>query len=243
MRLAGSALDGFALKADGTAWGWGFNDQGQLGDGTTTTRSAPVQVAGLSGLTAVATAKDHGLAVQGGTGQVWAWGADNYHQLGDGGSMTPRTTPVAVPGLAGAVDVAAGTGFSLALMADGRVYGWGRLGGFYWTTPTWLTELSGIIAIRAGLSHALALKSDGTVWSWGDNAMGQLGRGAGHAASDIAQVPGLAGVLGIHALEQSSYAYGSGFLYAWGDDDTGQLGLGRPVFWPAPNPVQGVVLF
>ena len=110
-------------------------------------------------------------------------------------------------------------------------------------TPTRLAGLSSIIAIRAGYAHALALKADGTVWSWGDNSLGQLGRGAGHAAADIAQVPGLAGAHGIHALLWASFAYGPGFLSAWGNDGPADLGLGRPTFRTAPLPVQGVTLF
>lgn len=82
-----------ALKADGSVWAWGFNSSGQLGNGATTNSFTPVQVSGLSGVTAVAAGGDHAFALKAGT--VWAWGDNYYGQLGDG-STTNRTTPVIV---------------------------------------------------------------------------------------------------------------------------------------------------
>ena len=62
-----------ALKSDGTVWAWGYNAEGQLGDGTTTSRFSPVQVSGLSGVAAIAGGVYHSLAVRT-DGTVWAWG-------------------------------------------------------------------------------------------------------------------------------------------------------------------------
>jgi alpha-tubulin suppressor-like RCC1 family protein len=80
-----------ALRSDGTVWAWGSNEDGQLGDGTTTNRSTPVQVSGLSNVTAVAAGASHSLALRG-DGTVWAWGGRNFGQLGDG-----MTAVIAVP--------------------------------------------------------------------------------------------------------------------------------------------------
>src|ERR1700730_18541739 len=71
-----------AAKSDGTAWGWGYNRFGQLGNGTTTSSLTPVQVSGLSGVTAVANGNDHSLAVKS-DGTVWAWGGNGQGDLGD----------------------------------------------------------------------------------------------------------------------------------------------------------------
>ena len=75
-----------ALKSDGTVWAWGHNIYGQLGDGTTTTRTTPVPVAGLSNVVAIASGDWHSLALKS-DGTVWAWGWNPVGQLGDG---TPR---------------------------------------------------------------------------------------------------------------------------------------------------------
>jgi alpha-tubulin suppressor-like RCC1 family protein len=95
-----------ALKADGTVWAWGYNYYGQLGDGTTVSKSTPVQVSGLTGVTAIAAGGSHSLAVKG-DGTVWTWGYNVYGQLGDG-TNTQRETPVQVSGLTGATAIAAG---------------------------------------------------------------------------------------------------------------------------------------
>ena len=86
-----------ALKSDGTVWLWGYNSNGQLGDGTTTQRSAPVQVSGLTGVTATAAGMSHSIVIKN-DGTVWSWGYNGYGQLGDG-TTTQRTSPVQVSGL------------------------------------------------------------------------------------------------------------------------------------------------
>src|SRR5687767_5150547 len=103
---------------------WGNNGNGQLGDGTTTKRYAPVAVTGLSGgVSAVAGGYAHSLAVK--DGGVWAWGFNGFGGLGDGTTADERTTPVAVTGLSGGVSaVAGGYAHSLAVK-DGGVWAWG----------------------------------------------------------------------------------------------------------------------
>ncbi|MZQ82356.1 RCC1 repeat- and reductase domain-containing protein [Paenibacillus sp. 5J-6] len=88
----------FAIKNDGTLWAWGYNDFGQLGDGTTgSTYLSPVQVAGLSGVTAVSASGTFTVA-QKSDGTVWAWGHNYWRELGDG-TRIDRYTPVQVTGL------------------------------------------------------------------------------------------------------------------------------------------------
>src|SRR5262249_50383767 len=72
------ALDGggghsLALEQDGTVWAWGGNTEGELGDGTTTDRSAPVKVLGLSDVAAISAGLSHSLALNR-DGTVWTWG-------------------------------------------------------------------------------------------------------------------------------------------------------------------------
>ncbi|NWF84209.1 MAG: hypothetical protein HXY18_10305 [Bryobacteraceae bacterium] len=113
-----------ALRNDGTVWCWGSNDSGQCGDGTSgNQRPTPVQVAGLSGVIAIAAGGSHSLAVKS-DGAVWAWGSNSNGQLGDGttsGAFLPRQ----VPGLTGVVSAAGGYAHSLVLDSSGRVWAWG----------------------------------------------------------------------------------------------------------------------
>ena len=96
-----------ALKADGTVWTWGWNVSGQLGDGTTTQRTSPVQVPSLTDVVAIAGGWVHSLALKR-DGTVRAWGNNSSGQLGDGTS-TQRLTPVSVLSLTNVVAIAAGT--------------------------------------------------------------------------------------------------------------------------------------
>ena len=171
-----------ALKNDGTVWAWGWNNFGQLGDGTTTRRTSPVQISGLSAVTAIAVESDHTVALKD-DGTVWAWGSGDYGQLGDGTTTFRRTTPGQVSDLSGAVAIAAGYTHIVALKDDGTVWAWGdnwngTLGDgttITRTLPVQVLEQSEIAEIAAGGHYTMMLKDDGTVWGWGENKYGQLG--------------------------------------------------------------------
>ena len=109
--------DAFVTKigesTSGTVWAWGRNDSGQLGDGTTLQRTTPVQVSGLTNMTAIAGGNYHTIAVKN-DGTVWTWGGNWYGQLGDG-TTTDRTNPVQVSGLTDVTSIAGGASHSIAL--------------------------------------------------------------------------------------------------------------------------------
>jgi alpha-tubulin suppressor-like RCC1 family protein len=106
-------VDAEALVAPGTLLAWGSNSSGQLGDGTTTDRTAPVPVPGLAGVSAIAAGNGHVLALLS-NGTVRAWGNNGNGQLGDG-TKNDRSTPAPVPGLTGVVALAAGSTTELSL--------------------------------------------------------------------------------------------------------------------------------
>src|SRR5262249_11378416 len=247
--IAAGNFHSLALKSDSTVWAWGWNGQGQLGNGTFTTArpwgiATPAQVPGLTGVVAIA-AGGHSLALKP-DGAVWAWGDNQYGQLGSG-SFTPSAiaSPAPVPGLTGVVAISAGGGHSLALKSDGTVWAWGwnsvgQLGSGAFTTsapygsatPAQVPGLTGAVAISAGGRHSLAIKSDGTVLAWGNNYHGQLGNGAftttdPRGIATPAQVPGPTGVGAISAGGSHSLAIKSdGTVWAWGWNGQGQLGNG-----------------
>jgi alpha-tubulin suppressor-like RCC1 family protein len=221
------------VKPDGTVRVWGYNVHGQVGDGSTTNRTSPVQVPGLSGVTALATGGYHNLALRQ-DGTLWAWGKNAQGQLGVE-PISDRTSPVQVPGLSGITTLAAGTYHSLALRQDGTVWAWGynssgQLGdgsATHRTSPVQVPGLSGVTAIAAGDTHTVALRQDGTVWAWGNNDNGQLGDGSLTTRSSPTQVPGLSGVTAIATGHYHSLALRQdGTVWAWGNNDNGQLGDG-----------------
>ena len=136
-----------------------------------------------SGVTMVVGGGTHTLALKQ-DGTVWAWGANEHAQLGDG-SKTNRNFPVQVQGLDSVIAVAAGGAHSLALKSDGTVWAWGNNSngqlGIGRTTltqffPVQVTNLSSVVAIASGSHHNFAIKSDGTVWAWGGNLERSTGR-------------------------------------------------------------------
>jgi len=89
-QVAAGAGFGVALKADGTVWTWGLNEQGQLGDGTVSNKQVPQQVPNLPAITQISTGIGHVLALAS-DGTVWAWGANDKGQVGEPRShVTPQ---------------------------------------------------------------------------------------------------------------------------------------------------------
>ncbi len=94
--IAAGRAHTLALKTDGSLWAWGFNSDGQLGDGTNTTRTTPQQI--LTGVAAIAAGDYHTLALKT-DGSLWAWGYNSTGQLGDG-TTTTRYRPTQLTGVA-----------------------------------------------------------------------------------------------------------------------------------------------
>jgi hypothetical protein len=112
-----------AVLQDGSAWCWGLNDRGQLGDGTAYDRARPVAVAGLPPARSVAAGWGFTCAATA-SGEAWCWGANDEGQLGDGGAEQERWTPGPIPGLANVTRVVAGDG--ACAIAGGEVWCWGQ---------------------------------------------------------------------------------------------------------------------
>jgi len=123
--VAGGESFSLALRDDGAVWAWGENGvHYRLGDGTSTNRSTPARVLGLTGVIAISTNWRHSMALKS-DGTVWTWGSNDNTALGYL-TPSPQTVPKAVPGLSGAVSIAASGKHSLAITSDHGVWGWGR---------------------------------------------------------------------------------------------------------------------
>ena len=105
-KIAAGDTHALALLADGTVVGWGRNAEGQIGDGTVTQRTTPVEVALLSDVMAIAAGGSFSLALKD-DGSVWSWGDNAQGQLGNG-TTTDRSSPDQVAGLSDIVQIAAG---------------------------------------------------------------------------------------------------------------------------------------
>jgi alpha-tubulin suppressor-like RCC1 family protein len=219
---------------------WGYNGNGVLGNGTTTSSSTPVPVKLPAGQQFVTLRSDNFSLAVSASGRVYTWGLNGSGELGDG-TTTSRRTPrrVQLPAGVKVKTARAGGDFALALTTGGRLLAWGYNGsgelGTGSTTdhhkPVWVRLRPGvkITAISAGNDSALALTSTGRVLSWGGNLVGELGDGTGaerHVPGYVS-LPKHTRITSIAAGDNTGFAVTSaGRLLAWGYNAFGELGDG-----------------
>ena len=157
------------------------DDQGQLGDGTTTNKNTPTQIL-ASGVSQIAVGHLHSIILKT-DGSLHTFGYNYQGQLGDG-TNTSRNTPTQIL-TSGVSQIAAGHLHTLILKTDGSLhaFGWndfGQLGDGTITNKNTPTQIlaSGVAQIAAGTQHSLILKTDGSLHAFGRNGAGQLGDGS-----------------------------------------------------------------
>lgn len=183
-QLSGGSLHSLGLRSNSTAWAWGLNTSGQLGDNSTTSRASPVSiVGGFTDWIQLSAGGRHSIGLRV-NGTTWAWGNNIDGQLGDN-STTVRSSPVSVVGgFTDWVQVSAGFSHSLGLRSNGTAWAWGlntngQLGDNSTTGKSSPVSVVGgftdWVQLDGGGAHSLALRANGTIWSWGNGAYGKLG--------------------------------------------------------------------
>ncbi|MBO7744465.1 hypothetical protein I8J29_09680 [Paenibacillus sp. MWE-103] len=203
-----------ALKNDGTVWGWGGNEFGQLGDDSRKNALNPVQVKGLPSIVSIA-AGMYTSAALGNGGEVWVWGLETP------GANKAIRKPTRLTGDGKYTAIAIDQMYGTALRSDGTVCMWNNQAWVqpehHMLLPYQVAGLTDIVAISMGA----AVKADGTVWQWSMWDADAQGRVYAE------QVPGVAGAVSIASSGRNHYALlKDGHVLSWGTNEFGQTGLG-----------------
>lgn len=231
-----------AIKKDGSLWGWGYDNTGQLGDGNynfkygksyISSRTKPFKV--MDGVIAVST-NTSGTMVIKKDGSLWGWGFLPY---GDG-KYGERYKPVKI--MDGVTSVSLGNNIVMVIKKDGSLWGWGdnSLGGIgigkAGETPYDVTTLypvkvmDKVASVSVGADHVMAIKKDGTLWGWGNDMAGQLGDGTEwdlKGPDNISAVPikVMDGVASVSTYYQFTIALkNDGSIWTWGWNHYGGIG-------------------
>jgi alpha-tubulin suppressor-like RCC1 family protein len=236
-----------AIKTDGTLWSWGYNAQGQIGDGTQTYRNSPVQVGSETIWAYVGCGNKSSYAIKT-DGTLWSWGQNNIGQLGLG-NTTYYSSPKQIGALTNWLNVAGGYYHAVAVKTNGTIWAWGQntqgqLGQgntINRSSPVQVGALTTWSKTRAIYFSCFGIRSDGTLWSWGQNAAGQLGLGNTTYYSSPKQIGSNTNWASL-ALNGGQSASGlaittSGTLWAWGAGNYGKLGLGNTTYYSVPKQV------
>jgi alpha-tubulin suppressor-like RCC1 family protein len=237
----------FALKDDGTIWGWGSNFTGALGTGDNKDYSSPTQVVGMTDAVAVSAGYKFTLALKK-DGSVWGWGASCSQANKDIAVRLLNSVGSSIKNLQG--------GYYDSNSPGEGTYDHGEdclnenVVGIKSNIARKLDGLDGAAAVSAGYGHALILKKDGSVWSFGCNLYGQIG--VGNFINDKndsvpKKVTGLPQIIAVSAGFRHSMALATdGNVYAWGidakiDEQHNTFNQASPLKVPLPEKAVAIV--
>jgi alpha-tubulin suppressor-like RCC1 family protein len=233
------------IKSDGTLWMWGVNASGQLGDGTGTLRSSPVQI-GTRLWTHIDNGESYTMAIRN-DGTLWGWGVNTFSQLGLANTTT-YTSPVQIGNdtdwytvyasqyhTAGIrttwnndlYTAGAGTTFNITHTV---INGWGGVR----RNPAILSQTNPWKSLRVGANSTFGIKTDDTLWAWGGNTNGQLGLGDTISRSSPVQVGTRTWTKVYDGNSHTMAIRSDGTLWTWGANSNGQLGINNTTSTQSP---------
>lgn len=240
-----------AVEQDDSAWCWGWNPDGELGNGGVGT-GGPTATKVLITEPVVDIEAGHrfacAIAV---SGKIYCWGDNNYAQVGQGWTSERVADPRDVKGVADVRVAAAVEDAACVVIADGSILCWGKNTSTRFgfgvadetvLTPTTVPNLGPAVGVGLGRRHICALMAGtGTVECWGDNNKGQLGDGTiTPSATPVVATGVVDAVALVSGADHNCVITGAAEVMCWGAKN--QLGIGADVAdpWPTPTVVSGL---
>ena len=239
------------VKTDGTMWGMGRNNYGQLGlgaranGGNNSAYSSPTQVLG-SDWAAASGSYNASLGLKT-DGTMWECGSKRYGKLGIGqpSNNANRSSPTQIGGESDWTKINGGGNF-MAVRSPGLMYTWGfnregqlgnnqqSSGSPFGKQPSPVNIMEDVSDISFGREQAYSVKTNGTMWSWGHNSWGELGLNDKTFRSSPTQIPGTTWVQ-VSSGNNSCYARKSdGTVWSWGRNSSGALGVNNNTKYSSP---------
>jgi len=250
-QVSGGQTHSLGVRTNGTAWAWGYNGQGQMGNDSNISQRSPISVVGgFTDWCHVSAGFRHSLGLRT-NGTVWTWGCNGCGRLGDNSNID-RSSPVSVCG--GFTDwcqVSAGNQHNLGVRTNGTAWGWGR------NTLSTLGDNSTIdrsspvsvvggftdwCQVSAGHYHSLGVRTNGTAWAWGNQDCGRLGIASSitNICSPVSVVGGFTDWCQVESGRYNSLGIRTnGTVWAWGAGGAGRLGDGNTANQSSPVSVLG----
>ncbi|MFM9379366.1 protein kinase domain-containing protein [Gordonia sp. VNK21] len=235
-----AADSSFCAIADSYLYCWGMNSDGQLGDGTTSSRTSPTKLETLSSVTDVAMSYGTTCAIASTT--AYCWGLNSAGRLGDG-TTKDRNTPVEVTGLTYPASIvtggsSSGNGATCAVRMDRELYCWGsnQFGsvgdGSDKNQPRPVPVLADVKSVAVGGYAVCAVMLDQKVQCWGDTISGSVPKPAPVASLKNATE------LAISSSGSRTCAIADGKVFCWGLNESGELGDGTTEMRSTPVEVK-----
>ncbi|MEF2174968.1 MAG: hypothetical protein V3575_00740, partial [Candidatus Absconditabacteria bacterium] len=235
------------ITNNGKLYCWGGNTKGQIGDGTTNTRTTPVEIDPSNNYKDISLGSDFACAIRE-DNKLYCWGGYSYLLIGDG-SFVDKKVPTVVQTSLTFREISSGGHHFCGITNDGKLYCWGNgangvLGNGSNTdilSPFLVDTVNSYISLSTSVYHTCGVTTDGKLYCWGENDSGQIGNGTTNNQYSPVQIDSSNKYKSIFAGYRHSTCGKrlDNSIYCWGENEDWQLGDGTNINRLTPFPIQG----